>query len=52
VHTGKGEKLKGQPLPTDFPASTVAHEDLGVFVDWLLAQPDPMAKANKAGVHA
>ena len=43
VHTGKGEKLKGQPLPADFPQGAVAHDDLGAFVDWLLAQ---------SGVHA
>jgi D-glycero-D-manno-heptose 1,7-bisphosphate phosphatase len=52
VYTGKGEKLKGQPLPTDFPQGTVAHDDLGAFADWLLAQTEPVAKANKAGAHA
>jgi D-glycero-D-manno-heptose 1,7-bisphosphate phosphatase len=52
VHTGKGEKLKGQPLPADFPAGTVAHEALGAFVEWLLAQPEPIAKTHKAGVLA
>jgi D-glycero-D-manno-heptose 1,7-bisphosphate phosphatase len=38
VHTGKGEKLKGQPLPADFPVGTQAHADLGAFADWLLAE--------------
>jgi D-glycero-D-manno-heptose 1,7-bisphosphate phosphatase len=52
VHTGKGEKLKGQPLPADFPQGTVAHDDLGAFADWLLAQSEPAAKNNKAGAHA
>jgi D-glycero-D-manno-heptose 1,7-bisphosphate phosphatase len=52
VHTGKGEKLKGQPLSADFPQGTVAHEDLGAFADWLLAQSEPAAKTNKAGAHA
>jgi D-glycero-D-manno-heptose 1,7-bisphosphate phosphatase len=49
VYTGKGEKLKGQPLPADFPTGTVAHEDLGAFADWLIAQSEPVAKNNKAG---
>jgi len=49
VYTGKGEKLKGQPLPADFPPGTVAHEDLGAFADWLIAQPEPVAKNNKTG---
>jgi len=30
----------------------VAHDDLGAFADWLLAQPEPAAKNNKAGAHA
>ena len=38
VHTGKGEKLKGQPMPADFPQGTLAHDDLGAFADWLLSQ--------------
>ena len=49
VYTGKGEKLKDQPLPADFPSNTVAHEDLGAFADWLLAQAEPVFKTNKAG---
>ncbi len=52
VHTGKGEKLKGQLLSSDFPQGTLAHDDLGAFVDWLLAQPEPLVKTNKAGAHA
>lgn len=39
VHTGKGEKLKGQPLPADFPPGTQVHADLSAFADWLLAEP-------------
>jgi D-glycero-D-manno-heptose 1,7-bisphosphate phosphatase len=39
VHTGKGEKLKGQPLPADFPPGTHVHADLSAFADWLLAEP-------------
>ena len=49
VHTGKGEKLKAQQLPADFPLNTVAHDDLGAFADWLLAQPEPASKTHKAG---
>lgn len=52
VHTGKGEKFKGQPLPADFPVGTWAHADLGAFADWLLAQPRPRAKTYKLGVKA
>jgi len=36
VLTGKGEALRGQPLPEHFPAGTRVHEDLGAFADWLL----------------
>jgi D-glycero-D-manno-heptose 1,7-bisphosphate phosphatase len=46
VYTGKGEKLKGQALPPDYPAGTRAHADLGAFADWLLAQPDAAPKAG------
>ena len=49
VHTGKGEKLKGEPLPADFPPHTVAHADLVAFVDWLMEQSEVAAKAQKAG---
>jgi D-glycero-D-manno-heptose 1,7-bisphosphate phosphatase len=51
VYTGKGEKFKGQILPTEFPQGTQAHCDLGAFADWLIAQPEPAAKTNKAGTH-
>ncbi len=49
VYTGKGEKLKGQPLSADFPSGTLVHDDLGAFADWLIAQPESVAKAHKAG---
>ena len=39
VLTGKGDKLRDQPLPPDFPAGTRVHNDLMAFADWLLAQP-------------
>ena len=48
VLTGKGEKLHGQPLPSDFPPGTQVHLDLMAFADWLLAQPLPMVKAGSA----
>ena len=50
VHTGKGAKFKGQGVPAEFPAGTMAHADLGAFADWLLAQPEPAAKSNKPSV--
>lgn len=49
VHTGKGEKLKGLPLPAEFPPGCRVHEHLAAFVDWLLAQTDAGAKNGKAG---
>ena len=49
VHTGKGEKLMGQPLPADFPPDTLAHADLGEFVEWMLSLPDAAVK-NKTRV--
>jgi len=52
VHTGKGEKLKGQALPKDFPAGTLAHADLAAFADWLITQPDATLKSHKAGSKA
>jgi D-glycero-D-manno-heptose 1,7-bisphosphate phosphatase len=51
VHTGKGEKLLGLPLPVDFPQGTFVHADLAAFAEWLLAQPD-VASKHKAGVSA
>jgi D-glycero-D-manno-heptose 1,7-bisphosphate phosphatase len=52
VHTGKAEKLKGHPLPADFPPGTLAHADLAAFVDWLIDQSEAAAKANKVGALA
>jgi D-glycero-D-manno-heptose 1,7-bisphosphate phosphatase len=48
VLTGKAEKLRGQPVPDDFPAGTRTHNDLMAFADWLMAQPLPTAKAGSA----
>jgi D-glycero-D-manno-heptose 1,7-bisphosphate phosphatase len=36
VLTGKGEKLRGQPLPDNFPAGTRVHENLLAFADYLV----------------
>ena len=36
VLTGKGEALRGRPLPENFPAGTRVHEDLAAFADWLV----------------
>jgi D-glycero-D-manno-heptose 1,7-bisphosphate phosphatase len=49
VLTGKGEKLKGQALPVDYPEGTRVHDDLGAFADWLLVQPESQQKQNKPG---
>ena len=49
VLTGKGEKLKGQALPVDYPEGTQVHDDLGAFADWLLGQPESQHKQNKPG---
>ncbi|MEN9538837.1 MAG: hypothetical protein RLZZ126_1072 [Pseudomonadota bacterium] len=41
VLTGNGERLRGQPLPPEFPAHTRVHEDLAAFAEHLLeTQPD------------
>jgi D-glycero-D-manno-heptose 1,7-bisphosphate phosphatase len=48
VLTGKAEVLRGQPLPPDYPAHTVVHQDLAAFADWLVtrsAAPKPAAPA-------
>jgi D-glycero-D-manno-heptose 1,7-bisphosphate phosphatase len=36
VLTGKSEALRGQPLPSVFPAGTAVHTDLHAFVEALL----------------
>jgi len=38
VLTGKGAKLRGQPLPDNFPAGTRVHESLLAFADYLVAR--------------
>lgn len=38
VLTGKGEALRGQPLPDHFPAGTRVHENLLAFADYLVAR--------------
>lgn len=38
VLTGKGEALRGQPLPDSFPAGTRVHENLLAFADYLVAR--------------
>lgn len=40
VLTGKGEALRGKPLPDNFPAGTRVHENLLAFADYLVAR-DP-----------
>ena len=46
VLTGKGEALRGRPLPDTFPAGTRVHADLAAFADYLITsrgahQPAP-----------
>jgi len=38
VLTGKGEALRGKPLPADYPPDTVVHQDLAAFADWQIAR--------------
>jgi D-glycero-D-manno-heptose 1,7-bisphosphate phosphatase len=38
VLTGKGEALRGKPLPDNFPAGTRVHENLLAFADYLVAR--------------
>ena len=44
VLTGKGFKYRGQPLPEEFPAGTLKHEDLMAFANFLVARPVPAKK--------
>jgi D-glycero-D-manno-heptose 1,7-bisphosphate phosphatase len=44
VLTGKGEGLRGKPLPEGFPQGTRVHPDLAAFAEWLTARvPAPRA---------
>jgi D-glycero-D-manno-heptose 1,7-bisphosphate phosphatase len=36
VLTGKGAAMRGRPLPPEYPAGTIVHEDLAAFADWLI----------------
>jgi D-glycero-D-manno-heptose 1,7-bisphosphate phosphatase len=38
VLTGKGQALRGQPLPDSFPVGTQVHEDLMACVEALLSR--------------
>ena len=38
VLTGKGEALRGQPLPDTFPTGTRVHDDLMAFADYLVTR--------------
>ena len=38
VLSGKSAKLRGQPLPDNFPASTRVHENLLAFADYLVSR--------------
>ena len=46
VLTGKGAALRGKPLPDNYPAQTVVHEDLAACADYLLAQSGGAAAAT------
>lgn len=41
VLTGKGEALRGRPLPESFPPNTRVHTDLLAFATWLLEHGKP-----------
>ena len=46
VLTGKGEALRGQPLPDTFPPGTKVHVNLMAFADYLVAR-DETAPATR-----
>ncbi|MDO8457240.1 MAG: D-glycero-beta-D-manno-heptose 1,7-bisphosphate 7-phosphatase [Burkholderiaceae bacterium] len=46
VLTGKAAHLRGQPLPDTFPATTVVHEDLNAFADFVIARQKEQEKAQ------
>lgn len=43
VLTGKGEALRGKPLPDTFPPGTQVHADLMAFADFLVARDAGLA---------
>lgn len=52
VLTGKGASLRGQPLPANYPAQTMVHQDLAAFVAHILhLAPDggPEGDLSKVG---
>ena len=49
VLTGKGEALRGQPLPAHFPPDTRVHADLAAFADWLLGTHSDGGPIKAAG---
>ena len=42
VCTGKHEGWVGPTLPEGFPVTTVVHEDLAAFAEWVLSKPSPV----------
>ncbi len=46
VLTGKGQALRGRPLPDTFPAGTRAHEDLAAFADFLITREAALVGAS------
>ena len=51
VLTGKGQALRGKPLPADTPSNTVVHEDLGAFANYLLTQDKQRERPAAARSH-
>ena len=38
VLTGKGQALRGKPLPEGYPPGTRMHQDLPAFADWVVTR--------------
>jgi D-glycero-D-manno-heptose 1,7-bisphosphate phosphatase len=47
VLTGKGEALRGQPLPDTFPAGTKVHANLMAFADYLVSRIEPALQPTR-----
>jgi D-glycero-D-manno-heptose 1,7-bisphosphate phosphatase len=47
VLTGKGEALRGLPLPPEFPEQTRVHENLAAFAEALIARSGPAERAPR-----
>ena len=46
VLTGNAAHLRGQPLPDTYPTTTIVHQDLSAFADFIIARQKEQEKAQ------